>query len=399
MTQFCKDNLISIVLSLLILSLPSLLPITVIYWISSPLIIIVWMITAFKLQQRLNLVSDEQKLSNEKISNTTLELYLTSIESIVDQEISQFHSELLQLKSMVADAVVIMSDSFNNLHHLTSGQSQLVHTLVHELDGGVDNRGNTLNFSNFALKTDEVLGFFIDHILIVSKQSMEMVEVISDVSGHMSQVEKLLIDLQKIADQTNLLALNAAIEAARAGEAGRGFAVVADEVRNLSKHSNKFSEEIKKVVGNSKHKIEAAQVMIEKMASKDMNVAITSKDNIHKMIQDISKMNVKIADKVSQVSELTGEIEFNVSSAVRGLQFEDLARQLIEHLYQNVEHFHELVEELRIGISSINSRSPELLEQELKIGIQRLTEKQQRWDVKQTTIVQSSMSEGEVDLF
>jgi len=139
--------------------------------------------------------------------------------------------------------------------------------------------------------------------------------------------------------------------------------------------------------------------MIEKMASKDMNVAITSKDNIDKMIQDISKMNVKIADKVSQVSELTGEIEFNVSSAVRGLQFEDLARQLIEHLYQNVEHFHELVEELRIGISSINSRSPELLEQELKIGIQRLTEKQQRWDVKQTTIVQSSMSEGEVDLF
>ena len=108
--------------------------------------------------------------------------------------------------------------------------------------------------------------------------------------------------------------------------------MVADEVRNLSKHSDKFSEEIKKVVKASKKNIAEAQNMIENMASKDLNVAITSKANIDVMMKEIITINSKISGNVAKVSRLTGQIENCVGNAVRGLQFEDMARQLIEYL-------------------------------------------------------------------
>ncbi|WP_373280580.1 methyl-accepting chemotaxis protein [Methylomonas koyamae] len=229
---------------------------------------------------------------------------------------------------------------------------------------------------------------------------MEMVAVINDVGEHMAHVEKLLGDVQKIADQTNLLALNAAIEAARAGEAGRGFAVVAGEVRNLSKNSDKFSEEIKVVVKASKDNIREAQNMIEVMASKDMNVAISSKANIDKMMDDIAVINANIAKNVAEISQMTGQIEISVGNAVRGLQFEDMARQLIEHMQANLEHFSALKDEVAIGMAMFKTGNRADWQAQLGQGADRLRQMKQQWQIVKSRVVsQSSMDEGDVDLF
>lgn len=364
-------------------------------------LIVVWMINAFVLCQRYKSLDSSKSIeSSQEGLHYAIDRYIDGLHHCVGNEIESFSRELQQLKNILADAVVTMSNSFNNLHELTEDQAKMAYTLVNDIGSSSDQSGSTMNFSRFAHETDNVLQFFIDHILQISKQSMEMVVVINDVGTHMSHVEKLLADVQKIADQTNLLALNAAIEAARAGEAGRGFAVVADEVRNLSKHSDKFSEEIKHVVTASKQNIHEAQNMIENMASKDMNVTISSKASIDKMMEDIALLNAKLSNNINELSHLSDRIEANVCDAVRGLQFEDMARQLIEYLQNNVLHFQAIADEVRIGMGTLKIPDTTLWEKELIEGQERFQQMQKQWQTKNLkTTMQTSMEEGDIELF
>ncbi|MCK5121773.1 MAG: chemotaxis protein [Methylococcales bacterium] len=395
MIFFLKKTWLPFVVLLVAVVLPVFISIEVLYWVFLPLIFFVWVFVYYRLEK-------DQEMLDETLDDDNLQIaidkYISGVNDCVEQEVQFFQTELLQLKTVVADAVNTMSGSFNGLHSLTAEQSGVVHSLMSELGGNLDAEG--LNFTKFAEETDNVLKFFVDHILLISKQSMQMVGVINDVGEHMSKVEKLLTDVQGIADQTNLLALNAAIEAARAGEAGRGFAVVADEVRNLSRNSDKFSEEIRVVVNASKKNITLAQDMIEAMASKDMNVAISSKSNINTMMQAITKMNDSIALKIAEVSGISDQIEDSVGHAVRGLQFEDMTRQRADYLLLNTQHFQAVSDELGIGLGAFKTGSGSTWVNELEEGVVRLNEMRQQWGMTEKKVVsQESMDEGDIELF
>jgi len=172
----------------------------------------------------------------------------------------------------------------------------------------------------------------VESITHMSSQSMALVKSLTLINDDYEKVIKLLDEMDSISSQTNLLALNAAIEAARAGEQGRGFAVVADEVRSLSQRSKSFSDQIREQFSNTVNTIETANDQVGEMASTDMNMTISNKNHLDDMMNEIELKNEETAKQLSDISNISTLLNKHVGFAVQSLQFEDMISQLTNHI-------------------------------------------------------------------
>ncbi len=305
------------------------------------------------------------------------------------------------MKSIVLEAVSGLSSSFTSLSEQSGLQESLMHEIINELHTSDENASGD-GQKGFIDETKEVLEYFVNNITEVSRGGMTMVYTVNDIETQMDDVNQLLSEISSIADQTNLLALNAAIEAARAGEAGRGFAVVADEVRALSRNSNNLNDKIREVVDKSKTNIEKAKEIVGEIAGKDMSVAMQHKARVDEVLVLMNEKNNFVNAKLDEAQGIAAKVEDGVNTAVRSLQFEDIARQQCEQLNAHVG----LVDELFIGIKNdLNKVSQSssalselsLLINQLNTDIEEVTEKAK--DIHSTTQSQNDLEEGEVDLF
>ncbi len=175
----------------------------------------------------------------------------------------------------------------------------------------------------------------------LAQEVQQATEVIGELETHGHAISTILSTIQGIAEQTNLLALNAAIEAARAGEQGRGFAVVADEVRVLSQRTHASTKEIQQMIemlqtttGRAVGIMSDGQ-MLATTSVDDANSAAAHLEDIHQSVATISDMATQIASAAEEQASVTSEITRN-TQGIRDVSTE-LASEAQEAAQQAAE--------------------------------------------------------------
>jgi methyl-accepting chemotaxis protein len=164
----------------------------------------------------------------------------------------------------------------------------------------------------------------------------ELQHTIADLAQYMDEMKKMAGAVQVLASQTNLLALNAAIEAARAGEAGRGFAVVADEVRTLSGKSGETGRDIGK-------KIEAITAAIQATINAAERLVQHDESNLQLLDRSVNEVTERLGEEINLLHDaghrlhlLSCETENNIEQIIIKLQFQDRVNQILHHLQTDI---------------------------------------------------------------
>jgi methyl-accepting chemotaxis protein len=320
---------------------------------------------------------------------------LSELREFVGREIDGTRGEIERTRTLVRGAVRDLQGSFDAMNKKAREQGQAVSRIIDGDSSQIDVR----RFADLASRQMEAM---VDALDQVSGQSSATVHHIDEMTQHLEGIFGLLEDVKSIADQTNLLALNAAIEAARAGEAGRGFAVVADEVRSLSERSTTFNEQIRKLANNSKDAVAKVRDTVTQMASRDVNRSRDAKNEVSRLLGQLQAMNDSMASGMREVSGCNEAIDRSVAEAVRSLQFEDISTQALGAAEVHLQRLNAINREA-VALQELLSRSnpaDEAVMRALEQLAHKLHEMRDQWKTPpHKPVSQVAMDSGSVELF
>ena len=329
-----------------------------------------------------SIISPLKQLKNtmqniEKTSDLSLVVEVNSKDEIGETALA-FNKMMARLKELVIQvkqASILLNYASGNMSKMVEQSSastrqqqqdtDQVSTAVIEMSDKIQELANNTNDAQLAAQKADTLTN--DGRNIAGRSTELIKDLMSEIQTTSEQIQTLenesqnigsVVDvINSIAEQTNLLALNAAIEAARAGEQGRGFAVVADEVRNLAQRTQKSTQEIRDVVERlqlgSHNVVMAMEVGNQKTEACNETVQKVQEylANIKLSVQSIHDMNTNIATALQEQMTVTNEIKTNVSS-INHLANEGL--QVNEKVSNSSQSLVELAVQMENQVDSFN---------------------------------------------
>ncbi|TDO99934.1 methyl-accepting chemotaxis protein [Marinomonas balearica] len=285
----------------------------------------------------LNLVTSTTKRKDEI---GTLEV---AMDKLVTQlrEILHEVSDSSQLLTQAAEELNDITDSSTKMVERQQGETNLISNAVHEIQSTAVHVSESTSEASDAAHiaesaTSEGVRIVNETILTIEALAEELsnsTQTINTLQENTSEISNILNVILGIAEQTNLLALNAAIEAARAGEQGRGFAVVADEVRQLAQNTQNATQQIEQMISQLQSGTNSAVNAMRNSYDRSVTAVEQVKHeegsltNINSSVARIRDMNDRISATAEEQATVTAEVRRNVENIT------DIANQTTDSMH------------------------------------------------------------------
>jgi methyl-accepting chemotaxis protein len=244
--------------------------------------------------------------------------------------------EIQSVIKQTEQATGTIASSFEAVINKATIQARQAMELLEGTQGAASD-GVPQSLKDFIQVSDERLNKMADEVVRVADLSVNMVRELDGVQNRTQAIDGFLLDVEKLADQTSLLALNADIEAARVGEHGRGFSVVASEVRRLSKRSHEFSDRIRVHLKEVRTGLSKTYGDMRTLSAADMEHALKIKEDVISLTRSLEGKNREVAETVSRINEISKEIAQDVQNVVVSLQFQDITSQKLSGMLEPMD--------------------------------------------------------------